>query len=116
MAMGASLILCGVTVLYLSPYMKIAVIFGLFFVGGIGNGLHNVSVRNTIHHTFLEEQHGRAFSLYTAITRIGAMLGFFLGGLLGTHYVIHGYIISGILAFAIAAMAMLSVHRAEIVK
>ena len=105
--MGVSLLLCGVCALLLQPLVALRAVAALFFFGGMGNGIHNVSVRNAIILSLPEGQHGRAFSLYTAIVRIGALLGFFIGGLVSSSYVIEGYIISGMLAGSIGAASLL---------
>ena len=98
--MGLSLLLTGIVAAILSPRHAYVAISFLFFSGGMGNGLFSINVRQLIHLSFPEGQHGRGFSFYIAISRLSAFLGFIIGGLFSQPNVAEGFMISGILAIA----------------
>ncbi|MFF4399059.1 MFS transporter [Streptomyces sp. NPDC001480] len=56
-----------------------AVIFPLFLLGGFGNGVCNVGLRNAVHSQVPAEVHGSAWACYQALSRICIGLGFVLG-------------------------------------
>ena len=98
--MGLSLLLTGIVAAFLSPHHAYDAISFLFFSGGMGNGLFSINVRQLIHLSFPEGQHGRGFSFYIAISRLSDFLGFIIGGLFSQPNVAEGFMISGILAIA----------------
>ncbi|MEU5596767.1 MFS transporter [Streptomyces sp. NPDC020298] len=56
-----------------------AVIFPLFLLGGFGNGVCNVGLRNAVHSQVPAAVHGSAWACYQALSRICIGLGFVLG-------------------------------------
>ncbi len=96
--MGMSLLLTGLSPDVLQPWHATAAVGIIFVFGGVGNGMHNVAVRDSIFRYVPEGQHGRAFSLYSLVTRVAAVLGCFCGGLSGADNAAVTYVISGLLA------------------
>lgn len=56
-----------------------AVIFPLFLLGGFGNGVCNVGLRNAVHTHVPAEVHGSAWACYQALSRSCIGLGYLLG-------------------------------------
>ncbi|MET8451492.1 MFS transporter [Streptomyces sp. NPDC005209] len=56
-----------------------AAIFPLFLLGGFGNGVCNVGLRNAVHTQVPAEVHGSAWACYQALSRSCIGLGFLLG-------------------------------------
>ncbi len=54
----------------------------LFFVGGMANGVENVSMRSLIHHRTPEAIHGRVFAAYGGLVNATQILATMLGGVL----------------------------------
>lgn len=104
--MGLSLFACGVGALTFNPGTALIIVAIAFLIGGVANGLHNVAVRNAIYATILPGRHGRAFALYASITRIGALIGYFLGGLVGEQHTEVAYVISGLLAILVGGAGL----------
>ncbi|GAA0843103.1 MFS transporter [Streptosporangium amethystogenes subsp. fukuiense] len=74
---GAFLVSAALLVEGLVP---IAAVIGLaFLVGGFGNGVHNVGVRNVIHHNISPEMHGRAWAYYRVLVNTCLALGYMSG-------------------------------------
>jgi MFS family permease len=60
---------------FLTPFWLVfAFMVAMYFVGGIGHGLKNVTSRSLIHAQIAPERHGRAFAAWNGI-RNGAELG-----------------------------------------
>jgi MFS family permease len=118
--MGVSLFGCGLSAQLFDVMTATAAIAALFIVGGFSNGVHNVAVRTSIFKFVPKGQHGRAYSLYSLITRVAAVLGYFAGGLVGKQASILVYWISGSLAilFGMIGLIILNsyIQRPEIVK
>lgn len=56
-----------------------AVIFPLFLLGGFGNGVCNVGLRNAVHDQVPAEVHGSAWACFQALSRSCIGLGYLLG-------------------------------------
>ncbi|MFJ3304085.1 MFS transporter [Streptomyces sp. NPDC086549] len=56
-----------------------AAIFPLFLLGGFGNGVCNVGLRNAVHTNVPAEVHGSAWACYQALSRSCIGLGYLLG-------------------------------------
>lgn len=82
--------------------MSPALVASVFFVGGLGNALYNVSVRTILHLEIPEVLHGRAAAIYGAGTRCAEASGFIMGGWLGPARVLTAYTLSGLGALAAA--------------
>ncbi len=90
----------------------------LFFVGGLGNGIENVSIRSLIHRRAPEELRGRVFAAYfglVAVTQLAATaLGGLLVGLLGSRSAL---LVSGAGGAAIALAGLVWIARSvEVVR
>ena len=75
----ATAVFVGVTIQglgkFLTPFWLVfAFMVAMYFVGGIGHGLKNVTSRSLIHARIAPERHGRAFAAWNGI-RNGAELG-----------------------------------------
>ena len=55
-----------------------------YFVGGIGHGLKNVTLRTLIHHSVPDELHGRAFAAYNGLRNAAELGALAVGGVLVT--------------------------------
>jgi MFS family permease len=64
------------------------VVFGFmvvcYFVGGVGHGLKNVTLRSLIHHSVPDELHGRAFAAYNGLRNAAELGALAAGGVLVT--------------------------------
>ncbi|MFE0514849.1 MFS transporter [Streptomyces sp. NPDC058964] len=71
----------GISVgLLLAGLLPVApVIFPLFLLGGFGNGVCNVGLRNAVHTGVPAEVHGSAWACYQALSRCCIGLGYLLG-------------------------------------
>jgi MFS family permease len=74
---GAGLISAGIMVAGLVP--NGFAIAAAFVLAGLGNGAHNVAVRNSVHTTVPEDFHGQAWAAYTAMARASVLVGYVLG-------------------------------------
>lgn len=54
----------------------------LFFLGGLGTNLEEVSIRTLVYKTRMEGREGEKFGIYNLVRNIGAPLGLFIGGVL----------------------------------
>lgn len=109
--MGLALLASGVAAMVLRTDPALAAVAVIFLIGGVGNGVHNVAVRNAMHSLVPAGQHGRAFSLYVAVSRVAAVSGYFGGGLVGASNAIVAYLASGILACAAAGLGWMTQRR-----
>jgi MFS family permease len=55
-----------------------------YFVGGVGHGLKNVTLRTLIHHSVPDELHGRAFAAYNGLRNAAELGALAAGGVLVT--------------------------------
>jgi MFS family permease len=55
-----------------------------YFVGGVGHGLKNVTLRSLIHHSVPDELHGRAFAAYNGLRNAAELGALAAGGVLVT--------------------------------
>lgn len=74
---GAGMISAGLLVAGLVP--NGFVIAAAFIFAGLGNGAHNVAVRNSVHSTVPETFHGQAWAAYSAMSRASVLIGYVLG-------------------------------------
>jgi len=109
--MGLSLVLTGIVPGALSPWHATLAVGAIFVIGGVGNGIHNVAVRDAIFVYVPAGQHGRAFSLYSLVTRVAAVLGYFSGGLAGDQNAQSVYLLSGFLALAFGSLGLATMGR-----
>jgi MFS-type transporter involved in bile tolerance (Atg22 family) len=80
-------------------------------IAGWYNGIHNVAVRDAIFVYVPAGQHGRAFSLYSLVTRVAAVFGYFSGGLAGDQNAQSVYLLSGFLALAFGSLGLATMGR-----
>lgn len=111
--MGVALLTSGVAAILLRADLALAAVAAIFLVGGMGNGVHNVAVRNAIHSLVPAGQHGRAFSFYVAVSRAASICGYFGGGLVGASNAIVAYLASGILACSAAGLGWMAQKKAR---
>ena len=109
--MGVALFLTGLAASMLTTAVAIVVVAGLFVIGGFSNGMHNVAVRSSILKYVPQGQHGRAYSLYSVVTRVAAVGGYFSGGLAGKSNAALAYFSSGLLALAFGLIGLLVFSR-----
>ena len=81
----------------------VAVTYG---IGGMANGLFNVSVRTLLHQRVLERMHGRAFTAYFALRNAAVLTGYFIGAPFAVEYSRTVYIVSGALGTAIGVFGI----------
>lgn len=89
------------------------VIGAVFVVGGVGNGLHNVGIRTTIHRHVPEHAHGRAWSYFTVVVNGCVVLGYLVGtpwGFLSAQGLV---VLSGVLALLVSGYAVRRVRRLQ---
>ncbi len=82
------------------------VIAAVFVLGGVGNGLHNVGIRTTIHRYIPENAHGRAWSYYSVMVNACVVLGYLIGtpwGILSAQALI---VLSGALTLLVSTYAI----------
>ena len=87
------------------------VIAGIFLVGGLGNGLHNVGIRTVIHRSVPHTSHGRAWSYYAVMVNGCVVAGYLLGtpwGVLSARQLV---IVSGALALLVSTYAIWRTRR-----
>ena len=96
--MGIAILSTGIIAVLSQGNITIIVIAIAFLIGGIGNGLHNISVRNTIYDIYPKGQFGRAYSFYQLIARTGSVIGYVTGGMFIGSLSVVAYIVSGIIA------------------
>lgn len=66
--------------LLIEGLIPVALVIGVvFLIGGFGNGLHNVGVRNVIHHHIPAEMHGRAWAYFRVLVNACLALGYLAG-------------------------------------
>jgi MFS family permease len=99
---GISLGLSGV-------FPNFTVVVLMFFVGGIANGLFNVTVRSLLYKHVLEKMHGRAFAAYVALRNISIILGYVVGGLFALQLSRTAYIVSGTLGTVVGSLGIIIV-------
>ncbi len=88
------------------------VIAGIFLVvGGLGNGLHNVGIRTTIHRFIPDTSHGRAWSYYSVMVNGCVVAGYLLGTPWGIVAARGLVILSGALALLVSIYAIWRVQR-----
>ena len=111
--MGVCLLASGVVALTLTDDLKLIGVAVTFLIGGVGNGLHNVAVRNVIHRYVPAGQHGRAFAFYLGVSRVASLCGFFGGGLVGAANAVAAYLTSGVLATLAACFGWVVTRRGK---
>ncbi|MFF0751746.1 MFS transporter [Streptomyces sp. NPDC004267] len=74
---GAGMMSAGLLVAGLVP--NGFVIAAAFVLAGLGNGAHNVAVRNSVHSTVPDAFHGQAWAAYSAMARVSVLAGYVLG-------------------------------------
>lgn len=82
------------------------VIAAIFLLGGLGNGLHNVGIRTTIHRFVPNTSHGRAWSYYSVMVNGCVVAGYLIGtpwGVLSARQLV---IASGALALLVSTYAI----------
>lgn len=85
-------------------------IIAAFVLGGFGNGIHNVGVRNLVHRNIGEESHGSAWAYYSAMTQLCIGLGY-IGGTPGIVLDAQSLILgSGLLCVAVVFIGAIRVH------
>jgi MFS family permease len=104
--MGISLFLTGAASGFFEVSVAVVAVGILFVAGGFSNGVHNVAVRASIFKFVPKGQHGRAYSLYSLITRVAAVFGYFSGGLVGKDNAVIVYLMSGILAISFGGIGL----------
>ncbi|MGO2532710.1 MFS transporter [Arthrobacter rhombi] len=75
--LGGALI--GAAILVEGLWPNALVILAVFVLGGFGNGMHNVGVRNAVYARIPEAHHGAAWAYLTVVIKIMVGLGFLLG-------------------------------------
>ena len=75
--LGGALI--GAAILVEGLWPNALVIVAVFVLGGLGNGMHNVGVRNAVYARIPEAHHGAAWAYLTVVIKIMVGLGFLLG-------------------------------------
>lgn len=75
--LGGALICVAIIVEGIVEYVSVILIF--FVMGGIGNAMHNIGVRNTVYEAVPEEMRGRAWSLIGSSFAAFSIIGKFLG-------------------------------------
>ncbi|WP_082469868.1 MFS transporter [Curtobacterium sp. S6] len=75
--LGGALICVAIIVEGIVEYLSVILIF--FVMGGIGNAMHNIGVRNTVYEAVPEEIRGRAWSLIGSSFAAFSIMGKFLG-------------------------------------
>lgn len=75
--LGGALI--GAAILAEGLWPNALVILMVFLVGGFGNGMHNVGVRNAVYARIPEAHHGAAWAYLTVVIKVMVGLGFLLG-------------------------------------
>lgn len=75
--LGGALI--GAAILAEGLWPNALVILMVFVLGGFGNGMHNVGVRNAVYARIPEAHHGAAWAYLTVVIKVMVGLGFLLG-------------------------------------
>ncbi|WP_380164782.1 MFS transporter [Jannaschia sp. R86511] len=82
------------------------VIAAVFVLGGVGNGLHNVGIRTTIHRHIPEQAHGRAWSYYSVMVNACVVLGYLVGTPWGVMSAQALIVLSGVLTLLVSSYAV----------
>ena len=96
---GVSLGLSGI-------FPTLVIVAIAYAIGGMANGLFNVSVRTLLHQRVLERMYGRAFTAYFALRSAAVLTGYFIGAPFALQYSRTVYIASGTLATAIGVFGI----------
>jgi MFS family permease len=102
--LGATLI--GISLGLSGTFPTFVVVVAMFFVGGIANGLFNITVRTLLYRYVLEQMHGRAFAAYIALRNASIISGYVVGGSFAVESSRAAYIISGTLGTVVGSFGV----------
>jgi hypothetical protein len=84
-----------------------------FVVGGTANGLFNTGITSTIFRGVQQDEQGRAWSAFSVLAGVCALLGYLIGAATGAGHAREVMLVSGALPAAFGLIALVSLGRAR---